>query len=152
MTWQDRLELYTEKWSVIGLSFLIALVWCLRGDGYTQYILGKNDIIYQTLVMFATIVVALLATFKVILVTVDRHEGISLLRSNRNMFLRFVDYIFWSICANLTFSAIAFAYLVWDKKISTNWASFLFVFVASFSVLSLIRVLVLFRIIIQKGG
>ena len=94
MSWRDKIELFIEKRSVIVLSLAVAVFWHFKGNDYIKEIVGKNDIIYQTLVMFATIVVALLATFKVIIVTVDRHEGISLLRSNKDMFNRFIDYIF----------------------------------------------------------
>lgn len=152
MNWHDKTELVAEKRGVIVLSLVAAVTWYFKGNEFLGSIVGKNDIIYQTLVMFATIVVALLATFKVIIVTVDRHEGISLLRSNKNMFNRFINYIFWCICMNILFAAMAFFYLVIDKKISTSIGSCVFVYVAVFSVLSLLRVLVLFKIIIRRAG
>jgi hypothetical protein len=152
MNWRDKIEIVAEKRGVIVLSLVAAVAWHFKGNGFIENITGKNDIIYQTLVMFATIVVALLATFKVIIVTVDRHEGISLLRSNKNMFNRFIDYIFWCICSNILFSAMAFYYLVVDEKISTSIGCCIFVYVAVFSVLSLLRVLVLFKIIIRRAG
>jgi hypothetical protein len=148
----QKAELFLEKRLPVLLAVTVTVCWKFYGDQWAQLIVAKNDIIYQTLVMFATIIVALLATYKVIIITADKNEGVSLLKSNKGMFDRFVDYIFWCICAHVIFSGYAFVYLLRDLKLSTDWSSTSFMFFASFSVFSLLRILLLFRIIIRRGA
>ena len=151
MTKAQRIELFVERYSPLLLASACAVAWRVFGDTASSFVVGKNEAVYQTIVFFATIIVALLATFKAIIITAEHSEGVTLLKTNRDMFFRFVDYMFWCISANILLVGFAFFYLLRDLAMSARWDVVAFIWIGSFSIFSLIRILILFRIIIRAG-
>jgi hypothetical protein len=142
------MEIKFEKYSVSALSLLVAIIWLVYGKSWTSLIKADNSIIYQTMLMFSTIVVAIMTTIKAILLTAEGNNGIRLLKTNAALFERFISYIFWCIMWNLFFCGLCFFLMVLKYDFDTSPGTLILVFSGSFSFLSLVRALVLFRIIV----
>jgi len=144
------MELLIEKYCVIFVSAVLAVLWRVYGDELGKFIKTDNYVVYQTMLMFSTIVVALMATFKAIILTATSNTGVDLIKSNFDMFERFIGYIFYCIIGNLVFCALCFFLLLVNASIDGSIKSSMLVFLGSFSFLSLLRALILFKIIITK--
>ena len=97
------MELFFERYCVIFISTIFSVLWYIYGKNLGSYIVADYAIVYQTMLMFSTIIVALMATVKAILLTADKNAGIGLIKTNQGMLDRFVGYIFNCIISNLFF-------------------------------------------------
>ena len=100
--------------------------------------LGKNyKEIYISLITVCSILTALLATIKTIIVSIPENKGIKKLKNNSLAFNAFVNQIFSSIISNIILIALCFVLLILEKEnLDFGWLCLVWIFFLSYSIIS----------------
>lgn len=100
-------------------SIIITLTLCLLKHKFKiidACELGSNyKEIYISLITFCSILTALLATIKTIVVSIPENKGLKKLKSNERAFNAFVNQLFYSIISNILLVILCFVSLILEK-------------------------------------
>lgn len=146
-----RVELFLEEWATLLLSIMAAGTWLLFGKRIIPFLSTPSNEFYSAVINYSAICVAFLAAASAIIFSAPDHFGVKLLKSNSDMFNRFVGYISSSVYSNIALLTLSLVALAIGHNFKANGFHAIIVFTLAFSLLSLLRVQILFAIIMKKN-
>lgn len=138
-----------EKWLPLALAVLFAIGWYFFGSSLAGYIRVNPSNLYPTLITIASIALSLLCIVKTIIISASDSKGINLLKTNSNMWLRFIRYITRSMLTQGFLIMLVLGFLITEKTLDQEIISYLFILTFTYAITSFIRVQICFSAMLQ---
>lgn len=144
-----------NNFAVIVSILIVSVIGLLKYkfNTITECNLGANyRDIYASLITFCSIVTALLATIKTIVVSIPENKGLKKLEKNKLSFNAFVNQLFYSILSNIILVIFCFTFLILEKsKLDFSPFCLAWIFLLTYSFLSFIWLEFLFFKLIKAS-